>query len=54
MWLCNNPHGAVLVHRVYPSICDCPAARHSLPHDGHHAIKRGIPYVHMHFNYIPL
>lgn len=42
MWLCNNPHGAVLVHRVYPSICDCPAARHSLPHDGHHAIKRGI------------
>ncbi|KAK1899698.1 Solute carrier family 13 member 2 [Dissostichus eleginoides] len=31
MWLCNYPHGAVLVHRVYPSGCDRPAARHPLP-----------------------
>lgn len=42
MWLCNYPHGAVLVHGVYPSGCDGPAARHPLPHDGHHGIKRGI------------
>lgn len=42
MWLCDNPHGAVLVHRVYPSGCDRAAACHSVPHDGYYGVRRGI------------
>lgn len=36
MWLRHHPHGFVLVHRVYASGCDRPAAGGPLPHDGHH------------------
>ena len=42
MWLCDNPDGTVLVYRVYPSGCDCPAACYSFPYDGHHGIRRGV------------
>lgn len=42
MWLCDHPHGPVLVYRVHPSGCDRSAARHPLSHDGHHGGQRGI------------
>lgn len=40
MWLCDHPHGSVLVHRVHASGCDCLTARRPVPDDGHHEGRR--------------
>lgn len=41
MRLRHHSHGAVLVHGVHPAGGHRPAARHSLPHDGHLGVHRG-------------
>lgn len=41
MRLRHHSHGALLVHGMHSTCCHCPAARHSLPHDGHPGIHRG-------------